>query len=76
MKKEKKKEASNSGGLVTEVFGEGIRVGLAAIEDDPRWPIPSVDLNEAMMWVGGQFNHVPLVVRRIEGGAGTCLSRP
>ena len=68
MKKEMKKEASNSGGLVTEVFGEGIRVGLAAIEDDPRWPIPSVDLIEAMMWVGGQFSHVPLVVRRIEGG--------
>lgn len=54
--------------LITKTFGEAIQIEPDLIEDDPRWPIPSVDLIEAMMWIGGQFKRAPLVVRPLEGG--------
>lgn len=54
--------------LIHKVFGSEIQIGLGDIEDDPRWPIPSVDLIEAKEWVAGPFKRAPLVVRRLEGG--------
>ena len=53
--------------LITKTFGEAIQVGLDLIEDDPRWPIPSVGLIEAMTWIAGPYKRAPLVVRRGEG---------
>lgn len=49
------KKASKRKDPITKTFGEAIQIEPDLIEDDPRWPIPSVDLIEAMMWIGGQF---------------------
>ncbi len=54
--------------LIHKVFGSKIQIGLGDIEDDPRWPIPSVSHIEAEKWVAGPFASAPLVVRRLEGG--------
>lgn len=54
--------------LIHKVFGSEIQIGLGDIEDDPRWPIPSVSHIEAEKWVAGPFASAPLVVRRLEGG--------
>lgn len=54
--------------LIRKVFGPSIQIGLGDIEDDPRWPIPSVSNIEAEKWVAGPFASAPLVVRRLEGG--------
>ncbi|WP_417160137.1 hypothetical protein [Senegalimassilia anaerobia] len=54
--------------LILKVFGSEIQIGLADIEDDPRWPIPSVGLIEAEKWVAGPFASAPLVVRRLDSG--------
>lgn len=54
--------------LIRKVFGPSIQIGLDDIEDDPRWPIPSVSHIEAEKWVAGPFASAPLVVRRLEGG--------
>lgn len=62
------KKASKRKNPITKTFGEAIQIEPDLIEDDPRWPIPSVDLIEAMMWIGGQFKRAPLVVRPLEGG--------
>lgn len=61
-------EANNDGDLVRDTFGEGIQVDPAAIEDDPCWPIPEIGLIDAKKWLGGPFDRVPLVVRRLECG--------
>lgn len=53
---------------VDKTFGDAFQVRPDLIVDDPRWPIPSVDLIEAMTWIGGRFKRVPLIVRRGEGG--------
>lgn len=54
--------------LILKVFGPSIQIGLDDIEDDPRWPIPSVGLIEAEKRVAGPFASAPLVVRRLDGG--------
>ena len=54
--------------LIRKVFGPSIQIGLDDIEDDSRWPIPSVGLIEAEKWVAGPFASAPLVVRRLGGG--------
>lgn len=54
--------------LILKVFGPSIQIGLCDIEDDPRWPIPTVDLIDAKEWLAGPFKRAPLVVRRVEGG--------
>lgn len=54
--------------LITKVFGPEMQIWLDDVEDDPRWPIPTVDLIEAKEWVAGPFKRAPLVVRRVEGG--------
>ena len=54
--------------LIRKVFGPSIQIGLDDVEDDPRWPIPTVDLIDANEWVAGPFKRAPLVVRRVEGG--------
>lgn len=53
--------------LIRKVFGPSIQIGLDDIEDDSRWPIPSVGLIEAEKWVAGPFASAPLVVRRLGG---------
>lgn len=62
------KQAANTNELIDETFGKAIPIGLDLIEDDPRWPIPSVDLIEAMTWISGPFKGAPLIVRRGEAG--------
>ena len=62
------KQAKKGKDLITKTFGEAIQIEPDLIEDDPRWPIPSVGLIEAMMWISGQFKRAPLVVRPLEGG--------
>lgn len=54
--------------LIRKVFGPSIQIGLDDIEDDSRWPIPTVGLIEAEKWVAGPFASAPLVVRRLGGG--------
>ena len=54
--------------LILKVFGPSIQIGLCDIEDDPRWPIPTVGLIEAEKWVAGPFASAPLVVRRLDDG--------
>lgn len=54
--------------LIDKVFGPEIQIWLDDVEDDPRWPIPTVDLIDAKEWVAGPFKRAPLVVRRVEGG--------
>lgn len=54
--------------LIRKVFGPSIQIGLDDIEDDSRWPVPSVGLIEAEKWVAGPFASAPLVVRRLGGG--------
>lgn len=54
--------------LSHKVFGPEIQIWLDDVEDDPRWPIPTVDLIDAKEWVAGPFKRAPLVVRRVEGG--------
>lgn len=54
--------------LILKVFGPSISIGLCDIEDDPRWPIPTVGLIEAEKWVAGPFASAPLVVRRLDDG--------
>lgn len=54
--------------LILKVFGAEIQIGLDDIDDDPRWPIPSVGLIEAEKWVTGPFASAPLVVRRLDSG--------
>ena len=53
--------------LIRKVFGPSIQIGLDDIEDDSRWPIPSVGLIEAEKWVAGPSASAPLVVRRLGG---------
>ena len=62
-----KKQASNIKDLIANAFGAAIQIGPDLIEDDPRWPIPPLDLIEAMTWIGGPFKRAPLVVRRLDG---------
>lgn len=62
-----KKQASSIKDLIASTFGAAIRIGPDLIEDDPRWPIPPLDLIEAMTWIGGPFKRAPLVVRRLDG---------
>lgn len=54
--------------LIRKVFGPSIQIGLDDIEDDSRWPIPTVGLIEAEKWVAGPFASAPLVVRRLDSG--------
>lgn len=54
--------------LIHKVFGPEIQIWLDDVEDDPRWPIPTVDLIDAKEWVAGSFKRAPLVVRRLGGG--------
>ena len=54
--------------IIRKVFGPSIQIGLDDIEDDSRWPIPTVDLIDAKEWVAGPFKRASLVVRRVEGG--------
>lgn len=54
--------------LIRKVFGPSIQIGLDDIEDDSRWPIPTVGLIEAEKWVAGPFASAPLVVMRLDSG--------
>lgn len=63
-----KQETNQESKFVRDTFGEAIHLGPGFIEDDPRWPIPSVDLIEASTWIGGPYKRVPLLVRRGKGG--------
>lgn len=63
-----KQEANQDTKLIRKTFGDAIHLGPGFIEDDPRWPIPSVDLIEASTWIGGPYKRAPLVVRRGKGG--------
>ena len=54
--------------LILKVFGPSIQIGLDDIEDDSRWPIPTIGLIEAGKWVAGPFASAPLVVRRLDNG--------
>ena len=66
--KQKEKQGESAEDRILKTFGAAIHLGPGFIEDDPRWSIPSVDLTEASMWLGGPFKRAPLVVRRGEGG--------
>lgn len=61
------KQAKKGKDLITKTFGAAIQIEPDLIEDDPRWPIPSVGLIEAMTWIAGPYKRAPLVVRRGEG---------
>lgn len=54
--------------VINETFGEEVVIRPGCIEDDPRWPVPSVGLIEAMEWAAGPFKKAPLIVRPLEGG--------
>lgn len=62
------KQAKKGKDLITKTFGDAIQIEPDLIEDDPRWPIPSAGLIEAMTWIAGPYKRAPLVVRRGEGG--------
>lgn len=66
--KQKPKQGTSVEDRILKTFGPAIQVGTDLIEDDPRWPIPSVDLIEASTWLGGPYKRAPLVVRRGESG--------
>lgn len=61
-------EENTDSDLVQKTFGDGVEVRPDLIEDDPRWPIPEIGLIAAEKWLGGPFDRVPLVVRRLEDG--------